>query len=180
MPASEAHRRVFDRLVRADHRARHSGRHLWRARPRTTSLIDPGFYVLEIVVMAGYFAVMHASSSQATLGKMAVGIKVTDEDGQRIGIVRGIGRFFATFVSSLILLVGYLMAAFTDRKRALHDMIASTLVVDRWAYTSHPERQRTSSGTVTIVILVIGGLLILAYLALIMLAVGLAAAAGAR
>ena len=72
------------------------------------------------------------------------------------------------------------MAAFTDRKRALHDMLAGTLVVDRWAYTSHPERQRTELGTVTIVILVIGGLLILAYLALIMLAVGLAAAAGAR
>lgn len=138
------------------------------------------FYVLEIVVMAGYFAVMHASGSQATLGKMAVGIKVTDENGQRIGIARGIGRFFATIVSSLILLVGYLMAAFTDRKRALHDMIAGTLVVDRWAYTSHPERQRSELGTVTIVILVIGGVLILAYLALIMLAVGLAAAAGAR
>lgn len=155
------------------------------------SLGDPGaftagglafiglFYVLEIVLMAGYFAVMHASSSQATLGKMAVGIKVTDENGQRISIARGIGRFFATIVSSLILLVGYFMAAFTDRKRALHDMIAGTLVVDRWAYTSHPERQRSELGTVTTVILVIGGLLTLAYLALMALIGVFAAAAGA-
>lgn len=137
------------------------------------------FYVLEIVLMAGYFAVMHASSSQATLGKMAVGIKVTDENGQRISIARGIGRFFATIVSSLILLVGYLMAAFTDRKRALHDMIAGTLVVDRWAYTSHPERQRSELGTVTTVILVIGGLVTLAYLGLMALIGVFAAAAGA-
>ena len=54
----------------------------------------------------------------------------------------GFGRYFAYLLSSLLLLVGYVMAAFTDRKRALHDMICSTLVVDRWAYTAHPERQR--------------------------------------
>ncbi|MBF6023009.1 RDD family protein [Lysobacter niastensis] len=140
------------------------------------------FYVLEIAIMVAYFAIMHASSSQATLGKMAVGIKVTDEDGRRISLARGIGRFFATIPSSLILFIGYVMAAFTDRKRALHDMIAGTLVVDRWAYTSHPERQRDELGTVTIVILVIGGLLMLAYLgvmALVGVAAGIAASGGA-
>ena len=132
------------------------------------SMVSLGlFYLFEIVGIALYFAMMHASSMQATLGKMAVGIKVTDDSGQRISFWRGVGRYFAYLLSSLLLLVGYVMAAFTDRKRALHDMICSTLVVDRWAYTAHPERQRQELGTVTIVTLVIGGLGALAYIAMI-------------
>ena len=58
-------------------------------------------------------------------------------------------------------LAGYLMAAFTQRKQALHDLICGTLVVDKWAYTHHPERQRRELGTITWVILVLGGLLAL-------------------
>lgn len=134
------------------------------------------FYVAEIILMALYFAMMHASVRQATLGKMAVGIKVTDDAGQPISFSRGIGRFFATIISSLILGIGYVMAGFTDRKRALHDMIASTLVVDQWAYTAHPERQRHELGTVTVVIIVIAALLVLAYVGLIVaVIIGLAA-----
>lgn len=125
------------------------------------------FYLFEIFGLALYFALMHASSLQATLGKLAVGIKVTGEDGQRISFWRGFGRYFAYLLSSIVLGIGYLMAAFTDRKRALHDMMCSTLVVDKWAYTAHPERQRQELGTVTVVILVIGALLLLAYMALI-------------
>jgi uncharacterized RDD family membrane protein YckC len=132
------------------------------------SMISLGlFYLFEIVGIALYFAMMHASSMQATLGKMAVGIKVTDDSGQRISFWRGVGRYFAYLLSSLVLFVGYIMAAFTDRKRALHDMICSTLVVDKWAYTAHPERQRQELGTVAIVTLVIGGLGALAYIAMI-------------
>ena len=84
------------------------------------------------------------SGRQATLGKMAVGIKVTDDDGQRIASRVASAAISPRILSSLILFIGYIMAAFTDRKRALHDMIASTLVVDRWAFTAHPERQRAS------------------------------------
>jgi hypothetical protein len=108
---------------------------------------------------------------------MAVGIKVTGEDGQRISFARGIGRFFALILSTLILYIGFIMAGFTDRKRALHDMICSTLVVDQWAFTAHPERQRRELGTVTTVILVIGGLLVLAYIGLMVL-IGVMAAMG--
>lgn len=132
-------------------------------------------YAVEFVLMGVYFAWMHASANQATLGKMVVGIKVTDDDGQRISLLRGIGRFFATIPSSIILCIGYAMAGFTDRKRALHDMLASTLVVDRWAYTRHPERQRHELGTVTIVIMVIGLILAVLYLGAIVLAIGVAA-----
>jgi hypothetical protein len=76
-----------------------------------------------------YFAIMESSESQATLGKKILGLKVTDEFGQRMSFGRATGRYFSKFISSLILGIGYLMAAFTDRKQALHDKIASTLVV---------------------------------------------------
>ncbi len=136
-----------------------------------------GMIIVPIALNAVYFAAFHASSKQATLGKMAVGIKVTDDDGQRISFARGIGRYFATILSSLILCVGYIMAGFTERKRALHDMVCNTLVVDQWAFTAHPERQRHELGTVTTVILVIGGLLVLAYFGLMIL-IGVMAAMG--
>lgn len=135
------------------------------------------FYIVEIVGMAVYFAWMHSSSHQATLGKMAVGIKVTDDDGEAITFWRGFGRFFATILSSLILCIGYLMAGFTERKRALHDMVASTLVVDRWAFTGHPERQRHELGTLTVVISVIACALVVGYFLLIFALIGLAAGA---
>ncbi len=76
-----------------------------------------------------YFAIMESSESQATLGKKVLGIKVTDEFGQRMSFGRATGRYFSKYISSLILGIGYLMAAFMDRKQALHDKIASTLVI---------------------------------------------------
>ena len=75
-----------------------------------------------------YGAAMESSSKQATVGKMALGLKVTDLEGRRISFARATGRHFAKYVSGLILLIGYVMAGFTERKQALHDMIAGTLV----------------------------------------------------
>lgn len=127
-----------------------------------------GFIIIQVVsnlvsiaLAAAYYAGFHASTSQATLGKMAVGIKVVRTDGSRISVARGVGRYFATILSSLILGIGFLMAAFTERKQGLHDMICDTLVVDKWAYTAHPEWQRRELGTVTVVILAIFGVLLL-------------------
>jgi uncharacterized RDD family membrane protein YckC len=76
-----------------------------------------------------YYAVMESSSRQATLGKMAVGIVVTDVQGNRISFLRATGRYFGKIVSGLILCFGYIMAGFTRRKQALHDLMAETLVV---------------------------------------------------
>jgi uncharacterized RDD family membrane protein YckC len=76
-----------------------------------------------------YEATMESSSKQATVGKMALGLKVTNLQGQRISFARATGRHFAKIVSKLTLLIGYIMAGFTERKQALHDMIAGTLVV---------------------------------------------------
>lgn len=131
--------------------------------------------LISIVLSAGYYAWFHASHSMATPGKMAVGIKVVRVDGDRISLARGIGRYFATILSGLILGIGFLMAGFTQRKQALHDMVCDTLVVDRWAFTDRPELQRRELGTVTVVVLAIGGVLLGTGLLLILAAVGIAA-----
>ena len=116
--------------------------------------------LISIAISAAYYAGFHASTGMATLGKMAVGIKVVRTDGTRISLARGIGRYFATLLSGLIIGIGFLMAAFTERKQGLHDIICDTLVVDKWAFTEHPEWQRRDLGAVTIVILVLLGLMI--------------------
>lgn len=127
-----------------------------------------GFLVIQLVtnlvsiaITAGYYAWFHSSTNQATLGKLAIGIKVVRSDGEAISFARGVGRYFAFLLSSLILCIGLLMAAFTERKQGLHDMICDTLVVDKWAFTAHPEWQKPELGTVTIVILAIFGVLFL-------------------
>lgn len=78
-----------------------------------------------------YYAVQESSEKQATLGKQALGIVVTDLEGKRIDFVKATIRYFSKILSTLILMIGYIMAAFTERKQALHDMIAGTLVVNR-------------------------------------------------
>ena len=76
-----------------------------------------------------YFALMESSAKQATLGKMMVGIVVTDINGDRVSFGKASGRYFGKIVSSVILMIGYLMAAFTERKQALHDIMADCLVI---------------------------------------------------
>ena len=75
-----------------------------------------------------YESLMESASKQATLGKMVLGLKVTDMEGRRISFSRATGRHFAKIISGMIFAVGYIMAGFTQRKQALHDMIAGTLV----------------------------------------------------
>lgn len=76
-----------------------------------------------------YFALMHSSPWQATLGKRALGLKVTGLKGQRITFINATGRYFATFISVIILFIGYLMMLWDDKKQTLHDRLAHTLVV---------------------------------------------------
>lgn len=87
------------------------------------------FSVVGILVYWPYYAIMESSSWQATLGKRALGLLVTDTYGDRITFARATGRYFAELLSGLILLIGYLIAAFHPRKQALHDLIAGTLVI---------------------------------------------------
>jgi uncharacterized RDD family membrane protein YckC len=85
--------------------------------------------LLEVGVSMAYFCYFESSLWQATPGKRALGIKVTTLSGQRISIMTAVGRMLGKFVSAFILAIGFLMAGFTEKKQALHDMIASTLVV---------------------------------------------------
>jgi uncharacterized RDD family membrane protein YckC len=82
-----------------------------------------------LAVSGTYFILMESSERQATVGKLAMGIKVTDLNGQRITRMAAFIRFIGKIVSGIILLIGYIMAAFTEKKQALHDIIANTLVL---------------------------------------------------
>ncbi|TBR39184.1 MULTISPECIES: RDD family protein [Dyella] len=103
-----------------------------------------------------YFALQESSVHQATLGKRALGIKVVNYEGKRLGFAQAAGRWFASTLSYLTLMVGFLMAAFTGRKQALHDVVAGTLVVDRFAYTDEPERQKHHTSALLIILAILG------------------------
>jgi uncharacterized RDD family membrane protein YckC len=94
--------------------------------------ILPRLFLLEGVAIVGtwlYSALMESSSWQATLGKKALGIYVTDMEGRRISFGRASARYFSKIISGLIFYIGFIMAGFTEKKQALHDMIASCLVL---------------------------------------------------
>jgi uncharacterized RDD family membrane protein YckC len=86
-----------------------------------------------ILIIGGwlYEALMESGRKQATVGKMALSLQVTDLDGDRIGFAQASGRYFAKILSLIILLIGFLMVAFTGRKQGLHDILARTLVIRR-------------------------------------------------
>lgn len=86
-------------------------------------------FAIQIATNWLYEALLTSSERGATLGKMAVGLRIVTEQGARLSFLRATGRYFAKYVSALILGIGFLMVAFTDRKRGLHDMIAGTLVI---------------------------------------------------
>jgi uncharacterized RDD family membrane protein YckC len=91
-------------------------------------------WTINVIVLVGYYlyyAIMESSPAQATVGKQALGIQVTDLEGNRISFWRALGRNLAKIVSVLTLFIGYIIAGFTAKKQALHDMIASTLVVKK-------------------------------------------------
>ncbi len=90
------------------------------------------FALLVLMILAWlYFALMESSSRQATLGKMALGIIVTDLNAGKISFGKATGRYFGKIISGMILYIGFIMAAFTEKKQALHDMMAGTLVVNK-------------------------------------------------
>ena len=77
-----------------------------------------------------YWAGMESSKHQATIGKMALGMAVTDQFNNRLSFLRASARYSGKLLSSMTLLIGFIMAGFTQRKQALHDMLAGSLVVN--------------------------------------------------
>ncbi|MDX2231478.1 MAG: RDD family protein [Leptolyngbyaceae cyanobacterium bins.349] len=76
-----------------------------------------------------YYAVLESSPYQATFGKQTVGIRVTDLHGERLSFSRATGRHFAKWLSIMSFFIGFIMAAFTKKRQALHDLLAGTVVV---------------------------------------------------
>jgi uncharacterized RDD family membrane protein YckC len=76
-----------------------------------------------------YYSILESSAKQGTLGKVVLGLKIVDYDNQRISFTRATGRHFSKFISAIILMIGFIMVAFTAKKQGLHDMIAGTLVI---------------------------------------------------
>jgi len=95
-------------------------------------------YVAILTIDWLYFAWQESSSAQATLGKRALNLKVVDERGERIAFGRATFRFVGKIISGLILGIGFLLAGFTARKQALHDLLAGTFVVFREVNPGQP------------------------------------------
>ena len=95
---------------------------------QNTALTAGGGYVIGILLSWIYFSLLESSERGATLGKMAVGLRVVTDRGERLSFLQATGRYFAKYISAVILCIGFIMVAFTDKKRGLHDMIAGTLV----------------------------------------------------
>ncbi len=102
----------------------HGGGHMYRAD-------TPSIGLVKIAVGWLYYSLMESSKYQATLGKLALGIKVTDLSGLKIDFGRATGRFFGKILSGITLCIGFLMVAFTEKKQGLHDILAKTLVVNK-------------------------------------------------
>lgn len=90
-----------------------------------------GFWTSGINMVIGwlYYALQESGTRQATLGKRAMGIVVANTNGNRISFGKATGRYFSKILSFIILLIGYLMMLWDDRKQTLHDKIADTVVI---------------------------------------------------
>jgi uncharacterized RDD family membrane protein YckC len=78
-----------------------------------------------------YYALMESSAQGATLGKKVFGLRVTDLEGNRLSFIEASGRLWGKILSALILYIGFMMAGWTSKKQALHDIMAGTLVLRR-------------------------------------------------
>jgi uncharacterized RDD family membrane protein YckC len=87
--------------------------------------------VITIIIAWLYYAGLESSDRQATFGKQAMNLKVTDLRGRQITFIKATGRHFAKILSGLILFIGYIMIGFTEKKQGLHDILAGCLVVKR-------------------------------------------------
>ena len=105
---------------------------------RASPLVESIAWLIYSIIIFGYFAGMESSSKQATYGKRMFGLKVIDEEGYKIGFWHACGRYLAKALSVLTLFIGFLMAAFTEKKQALHDKVGKTLVIREGLYFFWP------------------------------------------
>ena len=87
---------------------------------------DPG--IIGLIFGLFYQIYLPTSDMMGTPGKYVVGLKITDDLGNRISIGKAVVRYIGYIVSAIVLYIGFIMVGFTENKRGLHDMIASTRV----------------------------------------------------
>lgn len=90
----------------------------------------PGI-VITLALFWGYFVGFEVSKYEATPGKIAMALRVTDMEGRRIGVIRSTVRHFAKFLTIATLSIGFFIAIFTRKRQTLHDLIAGCVVVSK-------------------------------------------------
>lgn len=108
------------------------GTRRWSDSDALTGIVIAGYFLIALAAGVGgwlYYTLMESSRHRATLGKMVAGIAVTDIKGDRISFARANGRYFAKWISGMTFYIGFIMAGITEKKQALHDIIAGCLVV---------------------------------------------------
>ncbi len=88
-------------------------------------------WILAMIIQILYFTFMESSKYQATVGKLALGLMVTDMNGGKLDFTKALVRNLCRIISNITMLIGYIIAGFTEKKQALHDIIAGTLVVKK-------------------------------------------------
>ena len=84
--------------------------------------------ILSFIWALGYHIYFPSSDMMGTPGKALLGLKITDESGNKIGVGKAILRYIGYIISGLVLYIGFIIVGFTENKRGLHDMVASTRV----------------------------------------------------
>ncbi|MBX9725375.1 MAG: RDD family protein [Candidatus Obscuribacterales bacterium] len=97
--------------------------------PTVSLIVSLSMLVISAALYGLYGGLFESSKFQATPGKMLLKLKVTDLDGNRCSFARAFARYMGMGVSDATLYIGYLMAAWTEKKQCLHDKIANCLVV---------------------------------------------------
>ena len=100
------------------------------------AIIMSGVAIIAVVMAAVgilYHSFFESSKTQGSLGKMALGLIVIDTEGQKLTFGKAAVRNLCKIISDITMSIGYIVAGFTDKKQALHDLIAGTLVVKKQA-----------------------------------------------
>ena len=102
---------------------------MWFVLPKSLGNSQIFLFVVTMIFVWLYYALLESSAKQGTLGKIILEMKVVDYNQQRISFVRATSRYFGKIISTVILMGGFVMVVFTSRKQGLHDIIAGTLIV---------------------------------------------------
>lgn len=88
--------------------------------------------IVSVAISFGYYTFFHGNPNyQATPGKMLMKLRVITAEGEDVSYLRAFGRVWGAMLSGLLLAIGYIMAAFDEEKRTLHDHICNTRVIKR-------------------------------------------------